>query len=114
MDRRSFMYAGGFAATGVALSGCARDDGQQPPPPSTVATPKNFQDRDFGPPPITDRLNQGPFTQYGSGAVVPDSDVVMATVAHREPNPGFGKGLITYIVADQGLDEIHAADKLVS
>jgi hypothetical protein len=36
----------------------------------------------------------------------------MATVSHREPNPGFGTGLITYIVADQGLDEIHAADKM--
>ena len=113
MDRRSFIYTGGLAAAGIALTGCGDGDGLRPAPPGpTLAASQNFQDRNFGPPPISDRLNQGPFPQYGSGAVVPDSDVVMATVSHREPNPGFGKGLITYIVADQGLDEIHATDKM--
>lgn len=86
MDRRSFIYTGGLAAAGIALTGCGDGDGLRPAPPGpTLAASQNFQDRNFGPPPISDRLNQGPFPQYGSGAVVPDSDVVMATVSHGNP-----------------------------
>ena len=62
---------------------------------------------DFGSgPPVRDRLNQGPFPQYPPDAVIPTDDVVMATTPTDEVVPNYGKGLITYITADSGTDEI--------
>jgi hypothetical protein len=113
VDRRSFLVSGGLAAlsTAVPARAFATDSGTAAHAAFVPAA--NFEDTNFGTGPrITNRLNQGPFPQYEPELVVPDSDVMMATMAHREPNPGFGKGLVTYIVADQGLDEIQAADKL--
>jgi hypothetical protein len=62
---------------------------------------------DFGSgPPVHDRLNQGPFPQYPPDAIIPTDDVVMATTPTDEVVPNYGKGLITYITADSGTDEI--------
>src|SRR6478672_2166856 len=62
---------------------------------------------DFGSgPTVNDRLNQGPFPQYPPDAIIPTDDVVMATTPTDEVVPNYGKGLITYITADSGTDEI--------
>lgn len=72
----------------------------------------NWDRYDFGPgPPIAGRLNQGPFPQYPPEARFPDSDVVMATTPASEVVPNYARGLITYIAADMGLDEIVGDDK---
>ena len=55
---------------------------------------------------MADRLNQGPFPQYPPDAVIPTDDVVMATTRSQEVVPNYGKGLVTYITADSGTDEI--------
>jgi hypothetical protein len=69
----------------------------------------NWGKYDFGSgPTITDRLNQGPFPQYPPGAVIPTDDVVMTTTPSEEVVPNYGKGLITYITADMGTEEIKA------
>jgi len=67
----------------------------------------NWDRYDFGSgPPVTDRLNQGPFPQYPPSAVIPTDEVVMTTMPAEEVVPNYGKGLITYITADMGTDEI--------
>src|SRR5438874_10301676 len=64
---------------------------------------------DFGSgPEVSDRLNQGPFPQYPPDAVIPADDVVMTTTRSDEVVPNYGKGLVTYITADSGTDEIKA------
>ena len=64
-------------------------------------------EHDFGSgPPVTDRLNQGPFPQYPPEAVIPTDEVVMSTTPSDEVIPGYGKGLVTYITADMGTAEI--------
>src|ERR1700744_1792424 len=73
----------------------------------------NWSNYDFGAgPQVTDRLNQGPFPQYPPDAVIPTDDVVMTTTPSEEPTPNYGKGLVTYITADSGLDEIKAPKPL--
>ena len=67
----------------------------------------NWGNFDFGSgPPVTDRLNQGPFPQYPPDAVVPTDDVVMTTTSSDDSVPNYGKGLVTYITADSGTEEI--------
>lgn len=67
----------------------------------------NWTNYDFGPGPrVTDRLNQGPFPQYAPDAVIPTDDVVMTTTSSDEIVPNYGKGLVTYITADSGTEEI--------
>jgi hypothetical protein len=67
----------------------------------------NWDRYDFGPgPQVLDRLNQGPFSQYAPDATIPTDEVVMATTANALNVPNFGRGLITYVTADMGLDEI--------
>ncbi len=67
----------------------------------------NWGKYDFGSgPPVTDRLNQGPFPQYPPDAVIPTDDVVMTTTPSEDVVPNYGKGLVTYITADMGTDEI--------
>lgn len=67
----------------------------------------NWGQYDFGSgPPVTDRLNQGPFPQYPPAAVIPTDDVVMTATPSDEVVPNYGKGLITYITADMGTEEI--------
>ena len=61
----------------------------------------------YGPgPQVADRLNQGPFPQYPPDAVIPTDDVVMTTTPSEEAVPNYGKGLVTYITADSGTEEI--------
>ena len=56
---------------------------------------------DFGSgPPVTDRLNQGPFPQYPPDAIISHDQVVMTTTPSDQVVPNYGKGLVTYITAD--------------
>jgi hypothetical protein len=75
----------------------------------------NWGKYDFGSGPrVADRLNQGPFPQYAPDAVIPTDDVVMTTTSAEDvspnavPNvfPNYGMGLVTYITADSGTEEI--------
>jgi hypothetical protein len=100
MQRRDFLK------TGVALAMA-----------SELATNKalgivpahNWGKYDFGSgPAVTDRLNQGPFSQYPPDASIPTDDVVMTTTPSEEVVPNYGKGLITYITADMGTEEIRS------
>src|SRR6202453_2129232 len=77
----------------------------------------NWGKYDFGSGPrVADRLNQGPFPQYAPDAVIPTDDVVMTTTSAEDvspnavPNvfPNYGMGLVTYITADSGTEEIKA------
>src|SRR6202789_4080755 len=68
---------------------------------------QNWTNYDFGcGPAVSDRLNQGPFPQYPPDAVIPTDDVVMTTTPSEEVVPNYGKGLVTYITADSGTEEI--------
>src|SRR4051794_32789429 len=67
----------------------------------------NWDKYDFGSgPAVPDRLNQGPFPQYPPDAVIPTDDVVMTTTPSEDVVPNYGKGLVTYITADSGTEEI--------
>jgi len=67
----------------------------------------NWGNYDFGSgPKVNDRLNQGPFPQYPPDAVIPTDEVVMTTTSTEDVVPNYGKGLVTYITADSGTDEI--------
>ena len=67
----------------------------------------NWNKYDFGSgPAVDDRLNQGPFPQYPPEAVIPTDEVVMTTTPSEDVVPGYGKGLVTYITADMGTEEI--------
>ena len=67
----------------------------------------NWTNYDFGPGPhVADRLNQGPFPQYPPDALIPTDDVVMTTTPSEDVVPNYGKGLVTYITADSGTEEI--------
>src|ERR1700691_4778571 len=69
----------------------------------------NWGNYDFGSgPQVRDRLNQGPFPQYPPDAVIPTDDVVMTTTSSKDVVPNYGMGLVTYITADSGTDEIKA------
>ncbi|HEX4005364.1 MAG TPA: hypothetical protein VHX60_04270 [Acidobacteriaceae bacterium] len=71
----------------------------------------NWGKYDFGSgPAVSDRLDQGPFPQYPPDAVIPGDDVVMTTTPSDEVVPNYGKGLITYITADKGTEEIQSSD----
>jgi hypothetical protein len=67
----------------------------------------NWEKYDFGSGPmVSDRLNQGPFPQYPPDVAIPGDEVVMATTPSDDVVPNYGKGLITYITADMGTEEI--------
>jgi hypothetical protein len=112
MRRRAFLRGGaGLAGIGAAglLGGVewagttARAEGFVPA--------HNWGGYDFGlGPAVADRLNQGPFPQYPPDAVIPGDDVVMTTMPSDEVVPNYGKGLITYITADKGTEEIQGPD----
>jgi hypothetical protein len=98
MQRRDFLR-NSFALAVAAKGGIAGADG--------VVPAHNWGNYDFGSgPAVTDRLNQGPFPQYPPDAVIPNDDVVMTTTPSDDVVPNYGKGLITYITADSGTDEI--------
>src|SRR5277367_4194157 len=98
MQRRDFLKSG-MALAVAAEFGASKAQGHVPA--------HNWGNYDFGSGPrVTDRLNQGPFPQYPPDAVIPTDDVVMTTTPSEEVVPNYGKGLITYITADSGTDEI--------
>jgi len=67
----------------------------------------NWGNYDFGSGPrVAGRLNQGPFPQYPPDAAIPTDEVVMATTSSEDVVPNYGKGLVTYITADSGTEEI--------
>jgi len=69
----------------------------------------NWGKYDFGPgPEVKDRLNQGPFPQFPPDQAIPSDEVVMTTIPSEDIVPNYGKGLVTYITADMGTEEIKA------
>jgi hypothetical protein len=100
MKRRDFLKSGVALAVAAELgTGKAH----------AFVPAHNWAKYDFGSgPPVTDRLNQGPFSQYPPDAVIPTDEVVMTTTPSEEVVPNYGKGLITYITADMGTEEIKA------
>jgi hypothetical protein len=107
MRRRDFLKSGAALAAVTGVSKEAAKGGM--PQGDGVVAAHNWGNYDFGPGPVVaDRLNQGPFPQYGPEAVIPSDDVVMTTTASEEVVPNYGKGLVTYITADSGTDEIKA------
>ncbi|MBV8051088.1 MAG: hypothetical protein JOZ80_07865 [Acidobacteriaceae bacterium] len=98
MQRRDFLKAS-VALAAAAEFGTGKAQGFVPA--------HNWGKYDFGSgPTVTDRLNQGPFAQYPPDASIPTDDVVMTTTPSDDVVPNYGKGLITYITADMGIDEI--------
>jgi hypothetical protein len=98
MRRRDF-FKGSAAMAGALAIGNNRTH--------AMVRAHNWEKYDFGyGPVVTDRLNQGPFPQYPPDAAIPRDEVVMATTPSEDVVPNYGKGLITYITADMGKDEI--------
>ena len=98
MQRRDFLRSS-VALAAAAKGGMGQGNG--------VVPAHNWGNYDFGSgPKVTDRLNQGPFPQYPPDAVIPNDDVVMTTTPSDDVVPNYGKGLVTYITADMGTDEI--------
>lgn len=93
-----------FLKSGIALGGAlAMGSGET----HASVRAHNWGKYDFGSgPQVTDRLNQGPFPQYAPDAAIPGDDVVMTTIPSEDVVPNFGKGLVTYITADMGQEEI--------
>ncbi len=98
MQRRDFLKSSvALAATAELGTGIAHG----------LVRAHNWDKYDFGSgPTVTDRLNQGPFPQYPPDSVIPTDEVVMTTTPSEEVVPNYGKGLITYITADMGTEEI--------
>ena len=86
MNRRSFLKSA--TATGLTV-GLLKAG-------ANASIPEHNWDKyDWGPgPAVPDRLYQGPFPQYGPGAVVPDSDVSMITSPSKEIVANYGMGLV--------------------
>ena len=101
MRRRDFFKGSMAMAGALAMRGEARG----------MVRAHNWEKYDFGSgPAVKDRLNQGPFPQYPPDAAIPGDDVVMATTPSDEVVPHYGKGLVTYITADMGKEEIKGDD----
>src|SRR5271163_3960607 len=102
MQRRDFLKSTAAVAVAAQL-GIGKAQAKVPA--------HNWGSYDFGSgPQITDRLNQGPFPQYPPDAVIPTDDVVMTTTSSEDAVPNYGKGLVTYITADSGTEEIKAGN----
>lgn len=98
MQRRDFLKSAVAAAVAAEL-GKGKAHAKVPA--------HNWGNFGFGSGPhVTDRLNQGPFPQYPPGAVIPTDDVVMTTTPSEDAVPNYGMGLVTYITADRGTEEI--------
>jgi hypothetical protein len=99
MQRRDFLRSSVVLAAAAKATKAAGQDGLVPA--------HNWGHYDFGSgPTVTDRLNQGPFPQYPPDAVIPNDDVIMTTTPSDDVVPNYGKGLVTYITADMGTEEI--------
>jgi hypothetical protein len=98
MQRRDFLKSTVAAAVAAEL-GVGKAQAKVPA--------HNWGNFNFGSgPQVTDRLNQGPFPQYPPDAVIPTDDVVMTTTPSEDAVPNYGMGLVTYITADSGTEEI--------
>jgi len=98
MRRRDFLKSG------VALAGALQVGTGQA---GATVRAHNWDGHNFGSgPEVKDRLNQGPFPQYAPDAAIPGDEVVMTTTPSDEVVPNYGKGLVTYITADMGTEEI--------
>jgi hypothetical protein len=98
VNRRDFLLTSGALAVTVG-AGMKAAEGR--------VRVHNWDKYDFGSgPPVTDRLNQGPFPQYPPDASIPSDDVVMSTMPSPDVVPNYGEGLIIYIAADMGKAEI--------
>jgi len=84
MQRRDFLKSGVALAVGAEL-GTNNALG--------IVPAHNWGKYDFGSgPTVTDRLNQGPFSQYPPDASIPTDEVVMTTTPSEEGVPNYGKG----------------------
>src|ERR1700675_3122481 len=98
MGRRDFIKTPVAVAAAPELA---------PPKAEAKLAADNWGNYDFGSAPqVADRLNQGPFPQYPPDALIPTDDVVMTTTSSEDVVPNYGKGLVTYITADMGTEEI--------
>ena len=98
MQRRDFLKSSAAIAVAAEL-GIGKSHATVPA--------HNWGKYDFGSgPQVADRLNQGPFPQYPPDAIIPNDDVVMTTTPSEDVVPNYGKGLVTYITADSGAEEI--------
>ncbi len=94
MDRRAFLKSA--AVTGLAA-------GLSTAKANATIPEHNWDKYDWGPgPAVPDRLYQGPFPEYGPGAVIPGSDVWMVTSPSKDIVSNFGKGLLVYASDDTG------------
>ena len=92
MNRRSFLQTAGVAGAGLV-----------PTAAHAYIPEHNWEKYDWGSgPAVKDRLYQGPFPQYPPAAVVPDSDVVMATTPSNDIVSNYGMGLVVYVSGDTG------------
>ncbi|MBV9528488.1 twin-arginine translocation signal domain-containing protein [Sphingomonas sp.] len=94
--RRDFLKT---SALGVAAAGA----GLAAPSGAQQVLEHNWSNYDWGSgPPVPDRLNQGPFSNYGADANAPGGEVVMATSPSRDIVPNYGMGLTVYVSGDIG------------
>jgi hypothetical protein len=93
VNRRRFLQtAGAVTLTGISVTDAV-----------SYVPEHNWEGYGWGAEPeVKDRLYQGPFPQYGPGAVVPESDVVMVTTPSKEIVPNYGMGLTVYVSGDTG------------
>jgi hypothetical protein len=94
LKRRDFFKAGaaGLAAAGLAPHAAGADYLEH-----------LWEGYDWGGGPrVLDRLNQGPFTNYGADANAPGGEVSMATSPSRDIVPNYGMGLTAYVSGDTG------------
>ena len=94
MDRRSFLKSATAAGLAAGLYKSS----------ANASIPEHNWDKyDWGAgPAVPDRLYQGPFPQYGPGAVVPESEVTMVTSPSKEIVSNYGMGLVVYCSDDTG------------
>lgn len=96
MDRRSFIKRGEALGLLPFLPAGMYFQEERIPP-------HNWHGHDFGPPPpITDRLEQGPFSSYGDDATARGNDIVMVTSPSNKPISNYGMGMVTYLCDEVG------------
>jgi len=102
MRRRDFLK------TSVALAAAAELGAKKA---HALVRAHNWGKYDFGSgPPVEDRLNQGPFPQFPPDQAIPSDEVVMTAIPSEDVVPNYGKGLVTYITADMGTEEIKSGN----
>ena len=93
LKRRDFLKAGALSVAAAGVTGRAQ----------AKYLEHNWSNYDWGGgPPVRDRLDQGPFTNYGADANAPGGEVVMATSPSRDIVPNYGMGLTVYVSGDTG------------